>query len=64
MLAWFEQTSFAEGDDGSTETLSEARNTSVAGLAEAGILAYRRGEVRLMKAEELPPAGIRPPTRA
>ncbi len=36
------------------ETLSKAKNTSVAGLAEAGILNSRRGKVRLLKPEELP----------
>ena len=38
-LAWFEQSGFAEGEYGVAETLSKAKNTSVAGLVEAGILA-------------------------
>ena len=37
-LAWFEQSGFAEGEYGVAETLSKAKNTSVAGLVEAGIL--------------------------
>ena len=55
-LAWFEQNGFTEGEYGVAETLSKAKNTSVAGLAEAHIIDSRRGKVRLLKAEELPPA--------
>ena len=50
-LAWFEQSGFAEGEYGVAETLSKAKNTSVAGMVEAGILASRRGKVRLLKPE-------------
>ena len=53
-LAWFEQNGFAEGDYGIAEVLSKAEVTSVAGLAEAGIVESKRGEVRLLKPEELP----------
>jgi putative DNA methylase len=53
-LAWFEQYGFAEGEYGVAETLSKAKNTSVAGLADAGILQSRRGKVRLFKPAELP----------
>lgn len=53
-LAWFEQQGFVEGDFGVAETLSKAKNTSVGGLAQAGILDSRRGKVRLLKPEELP----------
>jgi putative DNA methylase len=53
-LAWFEQHGFAEGEYGVAETLSKAKNTSVAGLAEAGILESRRGKVRLKPPAELP----------
>ena len=53
-LAWFDQYGFAEGDYGVAETLSKAKNTSVHGLAEAGILASSKGKVRLLKPEELP----------
>ena len=54
-LAWFEQAGFAEGEYGVAETLSKAKNTSVAGLVEAGILASKGGRVRLLKPDELPP---------
>jgi putative DNA methylase len=53
-LAWFEQQGFAEGEYGVAETLSKAKNTSVAGLVEAGILASKRGKVRLLTPDELP----------
>jgi putative DNA methylase len=52
-LAWFEQSGFAEGEYGVAETLSTAKNTSVAGLAEAGILASKGGKVRLLRPDEL-----------
>ena len=52
-LAWFEHAGFAEGEYGVAETLSTAKNTSVAGLVEAGIVASGRGKVRLLKPEEL-----------
>jgi putative DNA methylase len=53
-LAWFEQSGFAEGEYGVAETLSKAKDTSVAGMVEAGILASGRGKVRLLKPSELP----------
>lgn len=52
-LAWFEQSGFADGAYGVAETLSKAKNTSVAGLVEAGILTSIRGKVRLLKPSEL-----------
>ena len=54
-LAWFEQFGFDEGEYGIAEILSNAKNTSVAGMVEAGILASRAGKVRLLRPEELPP---------
>jgi putative DNA methylase len=53
-LAWFEQHGFAEGEFGVAETLSKAKNTSISGLAGAGILTSKRGKVRLLKPAELP----------
>ena len=53
-VAWFEQHGFHEGEYGVAETLSKAKNTSVAGLVEAGILASKGGTVRLLKPDELP----------
>ena len=53
-LAWFEQHGFTAGDYGVAETLSKAKNTSVQGLVEAGILSSQAGQVRLLKPDELP----------
>ena len=53
-VAWFEQHGFGEGEYGVAEILSKAKNTSVAGLVEAGILASKGGTVRLLKPEQLP----------
>ena len=53
-LTWFEQTGFAEGEYGTAEQLSKSKNTSVDGMAEAGILVSKRGKVRLLKPDELP----------
>ncbi len=52
-LTWFEQSGFAEGEYGEAETLATARVTSVAGLVEAGVVASSRGNVRLLKPDEL-----------
>jgi putative DNA methylase len=60
-VAWFEHAGFAEGEYGVAETLSTAKNTSVAGLAEAGIVKSSRGKVRLLRPDELP-AGWDPTT--
>ncbi len=53
-LAWFEQSGFAEGEFGVAETLSKAKNTSVAGMVDAGIVASSKGKVRLLRPNELP----------
>ncbi len=53
-VAWFTQHHFDEGAFGDAETLSKAKNTSVAGLVEAGILVSGGGRVRLLRPEELP----------
>ena len=53
-VAWSDQYGFAEGDYGVAETLSKAKNTSVGGMVEAGILTSSRGKVRLLRPDELP----------
>ena len=53
-LTWFEQSGFTEGEYGVAEQLSKSKNTSVAGMVEAGILLSARGKVRLLRPEELP----------
>ncbi|MFZ2913039.1 MAG: hypothetical protein WAZ99_02470, partial [Rectinemataceae bacterium] len=52
-LAWFEQFGFAEGEYGMAETLSKAKDTSVGGMVDAGILVSGKGKVRLLKPAEL-----------
>jgi putative DNA methylase len=53
-IAWFEQHGFTEGEFGVADVLARAKNTSVSGLAEAGILESKGGKVRLFKPAELP----------
>jgi len=53
-VAWFEQAGFAEGEYGMAETLSKAKNTSVSGMVEAGIVKSKAGKVRLLSPNELP----------
>lgn len=52
-VSWFEQYGMEKGPYGEAETLSVARNTSIAGLVEAGFLEAKAGKVRLLKREEL-----------
>jgi putative DNA methylase len=56
-VAWFEQYGFSEGEYGVAETLSKAKNTSVQGLKEAGLLDKKSpgGKVRLLLPKELKP---------
>ena len=53
-LTWFEQQGFKEGEYGVAEQLSKSKNTSVAGMDDAGILESKRGKVRLLRPAELP----------
>ncbi len=53
-MAWFDEYGFTEGPYGAAETLSKAKNTSVEGMVEAGILRSQRGKVRLNAPRDLP----------
>jgi len=53
-LSWFERSGFEPGEYGVAETLSKAKNTSVGGMVEAGILASKGSKVRLLRPDELP----------
>lgn len=53
-LAWFEQHQFNEGQFGDAETLSKAKNTSIKGMVDAGILTAKAGKVQLIPREALP----------
>lgn len=52
-LAWYEQYGFGEGPYGVAESLSKAKNTSVGGLEQAGILKARSGKVNLFHRSQL-----------
>lgn len=52
-LAWFEQHGFSEGEFGVADVLARAKNTSVQGLVDSGILKSSRGDVRLLQPAEL-----------
>lgn len=54
-LTWFEQNKFNQGEYGDAETLSKARNTSIQGLVNSGVLTAKSRKVRLLKREELSP---------
>lgn len=54
-MAWFEQFGFSEGEYGVAEILSKAKNTSVSGMQQAGIILSKAGKVRLLKPDELDP---------
>jgi len=55
-LSWFEQYGFAEGPFGEADVLSRAKDTSVAGMVEAGILKTGKGKVRLLAPSALDPS--------
>jgi len=57
-VAWFEQMGFNDGPFGDAETLSKAKNTSVEGMAQAGLVLSKSGKVRLLRPVEL--AGKQP----
>lgn len=52
-LSWYEQYSHNESGFGTADVLSRAKNTSVEGLVEAGIIEARSGKVRLLRREEM-----------
>lgn len=53
-LAWFEQHAFDDGKFGDAETLPKAKDTSINGMVQAGILLAKGSKVRLVKRDELP----------
>src|SRR6185503_9453343 len=53
-LTWFQQSGFDEGEFGVANVLAQAKNTSVAGMVQASIVASKAGKVRLLKPDELP----------
>ena len=53
-VSWFEQYGMREAPFGEADVLARARDTSVQGVAESGILQARAGRVRLLSREEYP----------
>jgi putative DNA methylase len=53
-IAWFETHGFDDGAFGTADTLARAKNTSVDGIAQAGIVQSGGGKVRLLRPSELP----------
>jgi len=53
-VSWFEQFGMNEGQFGTAETLSKAKNTSLASLADDGIISSRGGKVHLVTRANLP----------
>ena len=53
-ITWFEQFGISEGDYGTAETLATARNVSVQGVMDAGVLTSKASKVRILRRDELP----------
>jgi putative DNA methylase len=53
-VSWFEHRGSGDGPYGEADVLARAKNTSVRGLEEAGILVSRGGRVRLLSREQFP----------
>ena len=53
-VSWFEQYGMRESSFGDADVLARARDTSVQGIVESGILRARSGRVRLLSREEYP----------
>jgi putative DNA methylase len=54
-INWFEQFGFKEGEFGQADVLARAKNTSVDGLVNAGVLQAGAGKVRLYQWQEVEP---------
>lgn len=52
--SWFEQYGWAEGPFGEANVLAQAKGTSVAGVAEAGVVHSGGGKVRLLRWADYP----------
>src|SRR5262249_33613161 len=53
-VTWFEQRGSGEGPYGEAEVLAKAKDTSIGGMVEAGVLHSRAGRVRLLPRDEMP----------
>jgi len=57
-VAWFEQFGFDQGVFGQADVLARAKNTSVEGMANSGVLEAEAGKVRLLRWDELDPGQV------
>ena len=53
-ITWFEQHGMEEGPFGEADVLARAKNTSVQGMVDAGVVQARAGKVRLLRRDEYP----------
>ncbi|NOT11401.1 MAG: DUF1156 domain-containing protein [Methylococcaceae bacterium] len=53
-LSWFDEQGWSEGEFGKADVLARAKGTSVAGVADAGVLDAGAGKVRLLKWAQYP----------
>lgn len=53
-LSWFDHQGWVEGAHGEADVLARAKGTSVAGLADAGVIESGKGRLRLLRWVELP----------
>lgn len=54
-LTWFDQYGFKPAEYGAAESLATAKNTSISGLVEAGILTAAGGKVQLLHPDDYDP---------
>jgi putative DNA methylase len=59
-IAWFEQFGFTEGEFGMADVLARAKNTSVHGVEDAGVVKSGRGKVSLVHWSEFDPGAYEP----
>lgn len=59
-ITWYEQHGWEPGPFGEAETLAKARNVSVRGVEEAGIVKQGGGKVRILKRPEMRPLDYDP----
>jgi len=53
-ITWFEEYGMTEGEAGKANLLANARNVSVAGVQQAGLIQIRGNKVRLLSRDEMP----------
>jgi putative DNA methylase len=53
-LSWFQQYGWKAGPFGDANTIANARDVSVEGVAQSGVLEAKAGKVRLLRRDELP----------